>query len=64
MIHCFSLVTFSILSSSLSFVILLTVCFQCVSLWIYPVWDSLLFLDLGDHFLSHVREVFSCYLFK
>ena len=32
--------------------------------WVYPVWDSLGFLDLGDYFLPHFREVFNCYLLK
>ena len=32
--------------------------------WISPVWDSLCFLNLGDCFLSCVRDIFSCYLFK
>ena len=32
--------------------------------WVYPAWDSLPFLDLVDHSLSHVREVFSYYLLK
>ena len=36
----------------------------CVSPWIYPVWDSLHFLDLIDSFLSHIREVFNYNLFK
>ena len=35
-----------------------------VSLWVYPVWDSLRFLDLSGYFLSHVREVFDYNLFK
>ena len=35
-----------------------------VSPWVHPGWVSLCFLDLGDCFLSHVREVFNCYLFK
>ena len=35
-----------------------------VSPWIYPVWDSLVFLDLGDYFLPHFREVFNYYLLK
>ena len=35
-----------------------------VLLWVYPVWDSLGFLDLGDHFLPHFREVFNYYLLK
>ena len=30
-----------------------------VSPWVYPVWDSLGFLDLGDYFLPHFREVFN-----
>ena len=28
-----------------------------VSPWVYPVWDSLGFSDLGDYFLPHFREV-------
>ena len=32
--------------------------------WVYPVWDSLGFLDLRDYFLPHFREVFNCYLLK
>ena len=36
---------------------------QCVPPWGYPAWDSLCFLDLVDYFFSHVREVFSYYLF-
>ena len=35
-----------------------------VSPWVYPVWDSLCFLDLGDYFLLHFREVFNYYLLK
>ena len=35
-----------------------------VSLWVYPFWDSLGFLDLGDYFLPHFREVFSYFLLK
>ena len=35
-----------------------------VSPWIYPVWDSLGFLDLIDYFLSHIREVFKYNLLK
>ena len=35
-----------------------------VPLWVNPVWDSLHFPDVGDYFLSHVREVFSYYLFS
>ena len=32
--------------------------------WVYPVWDSLGFLDLGDYFLPHFKEVFNYYLLK
>ena len=32
--------------------------------WVSPVWDSLSFLDLGDYFLAHFREVFNYYLLK
>ena len=32
--------------------------------WVYPVWDSLGFLDLGDYFLPHFKEVFKYYLLK
>ena len=35
-----------------------------VSPWVYPVWESLGFLDLGDYFLPHFREVFKYYLLK
>ena len=35
-----------------------------VSPWVYPVWDSLGFLDLSDYFLPHFREVFNYYLLK
>ena len=35
-----------------------------VSPWIYPVWDSLCFLDLIDYFVSHIKEVFNYNLFK
>ena len=34
-----------------------------VSPWVYPVWDSLGFLGLGDYFFPH-REVFNYYLLK
>ena len=33
-----------------------------VSPWVYPVGDSLSFLDLGDYFLPHFGEVFNYYL--
>ena len=40
--------------------------FECwgVLPWVYPVWNSLGFLDLGDSFLPHFREVFNYYLLK
>ena len=74
----FSPCAFNILSLSLILVSLITRCIggyshQYTSLglssldkppWVYPAWDSLPFLDLVDHSLSHVREVFSYYLLK
>ena len=35
-----------------------------VSPWVYPVWDSLGFLDLGGYFLLHFKEVFNCNLLR
>ena len=35
-----------------------------VSPWVYVIWDFLGFLDLGDYFLPHFREVFNYYLLK
>ena len=35
-----------------------------ISPWVYPLWDSLGFLDLDDNFLPHFREVFNYYLLK
>ena len=35
-----------------------------VSPWVYPVWDSLGFLNLGDYFVPHFREVFNYYCLK
>ena len=29
----------------------------CVPLWVNSVWDSLCFLDLGDHFLPQIRKL-------
>ena len=37
---------------------------QYISPWIYPIWDSLHFLDLGDFFLIHVRKHFDYNHFK
>ena len=58
----FPLVAFNILSPSLIFVSLITVCLSV--LWVYPAWNCLFFLNLVEYFLSHVGEVFSYYLFK
>ena len=35
-----------------------------ISSWIYPFWDSLGFLDFGDYFPPHFRDVFNYYLLK
>ena len=35
-----------------------------VSPWVYPVWDSLGFFNLGGCFLPHFKEVFNYYLLK
>ena len=35
-----------------------------VSPWVYPVWDSLGFLDLGGYFLPHFGEIISYYLLE
>ena len=59
----FSLVGFNILSLSLIFVSLITMCLDVFLLgFILP--GTLCFLDLIDYFLSHVQKVFSYYLFK
>ena len=62
-ICCFSLAAFNICSLCLIFVNLINVSWG-VSPWVYPVSDSLSFLDLGDYFLLHFREVFNYYLLK
>ena len=36
---------------------------MCGPPWVYLAWNSLRFLSLVDFFLSHIREVFSYYLF-
>ena len=65
-ICCFSLATFNICSLCLIFVNLINYVNVSwgVSPWVYPVWDSLGFLDLGNYFLPHFREVFNYYLLK
>ena len=62
-ICCFSLAAFNICSLCLIFVNLINMSWG-VSPWVYPIWNSLCFLDLGDYFLPHFREVFNCYLLK
>ena len=62
-ICCVSLAAFNICSLCLIFVNLINVSWG-VSPWVYPVWDSLGFLDLGDYFLPHFREVFNYCLLK
>ena len=62
-ICCFSLAAFNILSLCLIFVSLINVCLSVFFL-VYPVWDSLCFLDFIDYFLPHVGEVFNYNLFK
>ena len=32
--------------------------------WVYPFWNSLGFLNFGDYFLPHLRDVFNYYLLK
>ena len=32
--------------------------------WVYPVWDSVGFLDLGGYFCPHFRKIFNYYLLK
>ena len=63
-ICCFSLAAFNICSLCLIFVNLINMCLGGVSPWVYPVWDSLGFLDVGDYFLPHFREVFNYYFLK
>ena len=61
-ICCFSLAAFNILFLSLIFVSLITMCLSVFLLgFILP--GTLCFLDLVDYFLSHIRSVFSYYLF-
>ena len=53
-IFCFSLV-----ASYVYFLLVLLILSWCTSLWIYPLWNSPGFLDLGGYFLFHVKEVFN-----
>ena len=62
-ICCFSL-AFNICSLYLVFVNLIYMCLGVFLPWVYPLWDSLGFLDLCDYFLPHFGEVFSYYLLE
>ena len=59
---CFSLAAFNTCSLCLIFVNLINMCLGVFRPWVYPVWDSLGFLDLSDYFLPHFREIFNYYL--
>ena len=63
-VNCFSLAAFDICSLCLIFVNLINMCLGGVLPWVYPVWDSLGFLDLCNYFLPHFREVFNYFLLK
>ena len=62
-ICCFSLAAFNICSLCLIFVNLINMSWGVLP-WVYPVCDPQGFLDLGDYFLPHFREVFNYYLLK
>ena len=59
----FPLVVLNILSSSLIFVYLITM-YLSMFLLVFILPGALCFLDLADCFISHVKEVFSYYLFQ
>ena len=60
-VYSLFILKFALCVSSLS---VWLVCFWGILPWVYPVWDSLGFLDLGDYFLPHFREVLNYYLPK
>ena len=62
-ICCFPLAAFIICSLRLSFVNVISMSWGVLP-WVYPVWDSLGFLDLGNYLLPHFRKVFNYYLLK
>ena len=62
-IFCFFLAAFNIFSLNLIFVSLINMCLG-VFLLGFILYGTLRFLDLGDYFLSHVREVFNYSLFE
>ena len=60
---CFSLGAFNSCSLSLIFVNLINICLGVFRLG-FILFGNLGFLDLGDYFLPHFREVFNDYLLK
>ena len=60
---CFSLAAFNICSLCLIFINLINMCLVCFTLGLSCL-GLLGFLDLGDYFLPHFREVFNDYLLK
>ena len=63
-ICCFSLAAFNICSLCLIFVNLINMCLGVFCLGFILFGDSVGFLDLGDYFLPHFREVFNYCLLK
>ena len=59
---CFSLAAFHICSLCLIFINFINMCLWVFWPWVYLVWDSLGFLDLGGYFLLHFRKVFDYYI--
>ena len=62
-ICCFSLAAFNICSLCLIFVNLINMCLGVFHLG-FILFGTLVFLDLGDYFIPHFREVFNYYLLK
>ena len=64
----FPLLAFNIYSFCLIFTRLFHMCLGVLAIntspWVYSVWDSLGFLDLGGYFLHCFREVSNYYLLK
>ena len=62
-ICCFSLAAFNICSLCLIFVNLINMCLGVFHLG-FILFGTLGFLDFGDYFLPHFKEVFNYYLLK
>ena len=62
-IFCFSIAAFNIFSLNFIFVRLINMCLG-VFLLGFTLYGTLRFLDLGDYFLSHIREFFHYNLFE